>query len=67
MKLVKTYEEGEYTINEYDNGATEKFQTGFPPKVVQPPILTEEQELIYQTAVNIELIASMMELEGGLT
>lgn len=55
-----------YTINIYDNGAKEKYLTDHPPKMVQPPVLTAEQELQAQMAVNIEMLLILKELEGGL-
>lgn len=67
MKIVKTYEEGEYTINEYDNGVKEKYLTAHPPNRGGPdpnfkPVMPEEQVLQYQTAINVEMLLSMTEL-----
>lgn len=67
MKLINQIIEGEYTINVYDNGAREKFLTEFPPKIVQPPILTESEERQVQTLLGVETLLVMQELQSGLT
>lgn len=67
MRLIRTYEEGEYTVNEYENGTKEMFLTGNPPKILKPPVLTEDQELMYETHANTEMLLALKELEGGLT
>lgn len=56
-----------YTKRTYNNGASETFQTGNPPKIVQPPVLTEAQEVARQTALNTEMLLALSELQGGLT
>lgn len=64
MKIVETYEEGEYTINVYDNGTKEKFLTSNPPRILKPPILTESQAVAYQTATNTEMLLALAEMGG---
>lgn len=76
MKIIKEIEEtvtneetGEsisYTTRYYDNGTTERFPTDSPPRIVTPPVLTEDQELAHNAALNIELLLAMQLLEGGI-
>lgn len=62
MKLIDTLVEGAYTTNIYDNGTRERFPTGSPPRIVQPPILTEDQQIAHEMAANIEMLAALAEI-----
>lgn len=64
MTIVNTYEEGDYTINEYSNGVIEKYLTAFPPmhEIPTMPLLDEREELQLSMAVNIEMLLAMAEL-----
>lgn len=56
-----------YTKRIYPNGASETFQTGNPPRIVQSPILTESEERQVQTLLGVETLLVMQELQSGLT
>lgn len=64
MELIDQIVEGEYTTNVYDNGTEETFLTAFPPKVVQPPVLTEQQAVELEIMTNTEMLLAYMELGG---
>lgn len=66
MKIVKTYEEGEYTINEYDNGVIERYLTEFPPNrgASYIPTMSEDTEVLYQMASDMEMLLSFAEING---
>lgn len=55
-----------YTKWTYNNGASETFQTGNPPRIVQPPILTEDQERQVNIQLGVETLLAMQELQTGL-
>lgn len=53
-----------YTLRTHPNGASETFQTGNPPRIVQPPVLTNDQEIAARTAINTEMLVALQEIGG---
>ena len=53
------------TTQTYDNGATVRFLKGEPPKEPEPvpEMLTEQEQAILETAINVDYLVCMKELE----
>ena len=49
----------------YKNGATVRFLKGEPPKELEPvpEMLTEQEQAILETAINVDYLVCMKELE----
>lgn len=43
MKKTNTYTDGDYTVNEYDNGTVERYLTGSDKPIEVEPRPTEQQ------------------------
>ena len=65
MKKTKTYTDGDYTVNEYDNGTVERYLTG-SDKPIEPTEqetqLTEMEALALDTNIKMDYLLSLAEL-----
>lgn len=71
MKVIRTYTDGDYTVNEYDNGTIERYLTG-SDKPIEPTEsetqLTEMEALALDTNIKMDYllgIAELREISGG--
>lgn len=55
MEIVKTYTDGDYTVNEYDNGTVERYLTGSDKPIEVDPEPTQEE-------INAELLLNQMDI-----
>lgn len=65
MKLINTYTDGDYTVNEYDNGTIEKYLTGSDVPIEVPKLLSEMEETIMDTNAKVTYLECLAELSGG--
>ena len=70
MKKIRTYTDGNYTINEYENGTVERYLTGSdkPIEHEQETKLTETEALALDTNIKMDYllgIAQLRENSGG--
>lgn len=62
MKLINKYEENGYIIREYDNGYKETFLKPSGVIVEQKEEMTQYEEAILNTALNVEYLVCLSEL-----
>lgn len=65
MKKIKTYTDGDYTVNEYDNGTVERYLTGSDKPIEQTESetqLTEMEALALDTNIKMDYLLSLAEL-----
>lgn len=55
MKKIKTYTDGSYTVNEYDNGTVERYLTGSDKPIEVEPEPTQDE-------INAELLLNQMDI-----
>lgn len=65
MKLIKTYTDGDYTVNEYDNGTIERYLTGSDVPIETPKLLSETEEVIMDTNTKVSYLECLAELNSG--
>ena len=69
MKIIREEESTRdglpYIAQTYDNGATVRFMKGEPPKEPEreEETLTEQEQAILETAINVDYLVCMKELE----
>ena len=64
MKVVKSYDENGYHINEYDTGTIEKFLIGADKPLETEPEITLE-EMVADVQINTEYIACLTEINNN--
>lgn len=62
MQIIKTYTDGDYTVNEYDNGTIERYLTGSDAKVETQKQLSETEETIMDTNAKVTYLECLAEL-----
>lgn len=62
MKKTKTYTDGDYTVNEYDNGTVERYLTGSDKPIEQEKQLSETEALALDTNIKMDYLLGMAEL-----
>lgn len=62
MQITKTYIDGDYTVNEYDNGTIERYLTGSDVKVETQKQLSETEETIMDTNAKVTYLECLAEL-----
>ena len=62
MQLIKTYTDGDYTVNEYDNGTIERYLTGSDQPIEVPQTLSETDEVILDTNAKVTYLECLAEL-----
>ncbi|MGN0337908.1 MAG: hypothetical protein ACI4EE_10485 [Lachnospiraceae bacterium] len=68
MKKIKSYTDGDYTVNKYDNGTVERYLTGSDKPIEQETKLTETEALALDTNIKMDYllgIAELREISGG--
>lgn len=65
VKKIKTYIDGDYTVNEYENGTVERYLTGSDVPIEQPNTLSESEEIILDTNAKVTYLECLAELSGG--
>ena len=55
MKITNTYIDGDYTVNEYDNGTVERYLTGSDKPIEVEPEPTQDE-------INAELLLNQMDI-----
>lgn len=71
MKVIRTYTDGNYTVNEYDNGTVERYLTGSDKQIepTEPETqLTEMEAIALDTNIKMDYllgIAELREISGG--
>lgn len=62
MKVTKTYIDGDYTVNEYDNGTIERYLTGTNVSTGTQKQLSETEETIMDTNAKVTYLECLAEL-----
>lgn len=63
MKKTKTYTDGDYTVNEYDNGTIERYLTGSDKPIEQETKLTEQEIQQAELSTAIDYNNCLREIE----
>lgn len=64
MKLINTYTDGDYTVNEYDNGTIERYLTGADQPIEVPQVMSELDEAILDTNIKITYLECLAKLNA---
>ena len=64
MRLIKTYTDGDYTVNEYDNGTIERYLTGSDQPIEVPQVMSKVDEAILDTNIKITYLECLAKLNA---